>query len=211
MHGDQVDAERLVGQRLRCRRSRSPSRSGVIEPQAITPKPPALEMAATRWRSRHPGHGAAHDRRSVQPRNSRAAAPQPVEMRARGALARDCHYCGVEAVGGVQARTASSVYSAAISTLTLISEVEITWMLMPFSASVWNIVLGDAGVAAHADADDRDLGDVGIGLQRREAELALALARAPSTARARSALADGEGQVGGVAVGRRRSARSCRR
>ena len=27
------------------------SSAGVIEPQAITPKPPALEMAATRWRS----------------------------------------------------------------------------------------------------------------------------------------------------------------
>ena len=27
------------------------SMSGSIEPQAITPKPPALEIAATRWRS----------------------------------------------------------------------------------------------------------------------------------------------------------------
>ena len=39
------------------------------------------------------------------------------------------------------ARTASSVYSAATSTLTLISLVEMTWMLMPRSASVLNMVL----------------------------------------------------------------------
>ena len=40
-----------------------------------------------------------------------------------------------------RARTASSVYSALISTLTLISLVEITWMLMDFSARARNIVL----------------------------------------------------------------------
>jgi hypothetical protein len=39
------------GQRLRRRRSRVSSRSGVIAPQAITPKPPALLMAETRLRS----------------------------------------------------------------------------------------------------------------------------------------------------------------
>ena len=43
----------------------------------------------------------------------------------------------------------------------LISEVAmIAWMLMPFSASALNILRGNAGMAAHADADDRDLGDV---------------------------------------------------
>ena len=31
-------------------------------------------------------------------------------------------------------------------------------------------ILGDAGMAAHADADDRHLDDIGIGLQRVEAE-----------------------------------------
>src|SRR3546814_7868585 len=38
-------------------------------------------------------------------------------------------------------RTASSVSSSSISTLTLISLVEIAWMLMPLSASARNIVL----------------------------------------------------------------------
>ena len=68
------------------------------------------------------------------------------------------------------ARSASSVYSAAISTLTLISEVEITWMLMPLLGQGLEHLLRDAGMAAHADADDRNLDDVGIGLQRLEAE-----------------------------------------
>ena len=82
MHGDQVDAERLVGQRLRGRRSRPPAASGVIEPQAITPKPPALEIAATRWRSTDPAHGAAHDG-ELAAEERRAARPQPVEPAAR--------------------------------------------------------------------------------------------------------------------------------
>src|SRR3546814_16854455 len=38
-------------------------------------------------------------------------------------------------------RTASSVSSSSISTLTLISLVEIAWMLMPMSASARNLVL----------------------------------------------------------------------
>lgn len=43
------------------------------------------------------------------------------------------------------ARTASSVYSDRISTLTFISEVDITSMLMPFSPSVLNIVVATPG------------------------------------------------------------------
>ncbi len=77
----------------------------------------------------------------------------------------------------------------------MISEVEITWMLMPFSASVWNICLRDAGMAAHADADDRNLDDVGIGLQSREAETGAALLEHLDGA-VEIGLGDGEGQVG---------------
>ncbi len=47
VHGDQVDAERLVVSAWVAAISASSS-AGPIEPQAITPKPPALEMAATR-------------------------------------------------------------------------------------------------------------------------------------------------------------------
>ena len=48
---DQIDAERPRRSAPRSRRSRRPSRSGDIAPEAITPKPPALEIAATRLRS----------------------------------------------------------------------------------------------------------------------------------------------------------------
>jgi hypothetical protein len=50
VHGDQVDAERLVGALLGLG-DLGVEQLGVIAPQAITPKPPALEMAETRWRS----------------------------------------------------------------------------------------------------------------------------------------------------------------
>ena len=51
VQGDQVDAERPSGQRRRSRRSRVESSSGDIDPEAMTPNPPAFEMAATRLRS----------------------------------------------------------------------------------------------------------------------------------------------------------------
>src|SRR6185437_7098531 len=60
---------------------------------------------------------------------------------------------------------------------------------------------GDAGVAAHADADDRDLGDVGRPVQALVADLAARLfqrhARALVVGRGHR-----EGEVGGGAVGR---------
>ena len=59
------------------------SRSGVIEPQAITPNPPALEMADDQVPLAHPAHGAAQDgNRAAEERG--AARPQPVE---RGPIA----------------------------------------------------------------------------------------------------------------------------
>jgi hypothetical protein len=53
---------------------------------------------------------------------------------------------------------------ASISTEILISDVVIARMLMPLLGQRLEGVGGDAGMAAHADADDRDLGDVGRAL-----------------------------------------------
>ena len=50
VHGDEVDAERPVGARLGLG-DLGVEQLGLIAPQAITPKPPALEMAETRLRS----------------------------------------------------------------------------------------------------------------------------------------------------------------
>ena len=51
------------------------SKSGVIAPHAITPKPPALEIAATRWRSDTqdiaPPRIATSDPRKAAPRAMR--------------------------------------------------------------------------------------------------------------------------------------------
>ena len=63
-----------------------------------------------------------------------------------------------------------------------------TWMLMPFSASDAEHRLRDAGVAAHADADHRDLHNVRVGLQFGVAELGAVLLAAASSARSRSPL-----------------------
>ena len=69
---------------------------------------------------------------------------------------------------------------------------------------------GDAGVAAHADADDRDLGDVGRALHRLVAD------RAPRLLQhlPRALVVGGrhrEGHVGLACRPRKRSGRSCRR
>ena len=58
---------------------------------------------------------------------------------------------------------------------------------MPFSASALNMLRGDAGMAAHADADDRNLGDVGRALlTSKPTDVPLAASRT-SSARAQSA------------------------
>ena len=58
------------------------------------------------------------------------------------------------------ARTASSVYFAATRQETLISLVEIAWMLMSFGGEQAEHLRRDARVRAHAEADDRHLDDV---------------------------------------------------
>ena len=96
-------------------------------------------------------------------------------------------------------RTASSAASASISTENLISEVVIARMLMLALGQRLEHLGGDAGMAAHADADDRDLGDVVGAVQPIEADrgprLLEHLAGALEIGRRH-----GEGDVGGQAV-----------
>ena len=74
-------------------------------------------------------------------------------------------------------------------------------MLMARSASAAERLGGDAGMAAHADADHRNLGDVGGAVEPGIADRLLRLGDGVERAlvvRGRH----GEGQVGGLAVGR---------
>ena len=91
-----------------------------------------------------------------------------------------------------------STRSAAITQEILIGEVEIISMLMPSLAERREDLGGDAGVAAHAGADDRDLAD----LARRSSDLAeptpSAVERVARASR-RSSRGDGEREVGAAA------------
>ena len=86
-----------------------------------------------------------------------------------------------------------------MSTLTLISDVEITSMLMPFSARVRNIVWATPGCVAHADADDGYLGHARI-----MRHVAIANRRGCLLDRVKRAMevaaADGESEIGSFAV-----------
>ena len=57
----------------------------------------------------------------------------------------------------------------------MISEVVMARMLMPLFGERLEGGGGDAGVAAHADADDRDLRHAGLALQHVEADRVLDL------------------------------------
>ena len=70
----------------------------------------------------------------------------------------------------------------------MISEVVIARMLMPRAASAWKAVGRDAGMAAHADADDRDLGDVGRALDRLIADRCSRASSSTFCARSKSAI-----------------------
>ena len=89
----------------------------------------------------------------------------------------------------MQARTASSVYSSAISTLILISEVEITWMLMPFSARVLNMRWATPAWLRMPTPMTETLATFGSGCSAAIAELGVALVQHLACARSRSALA----------------------
>src|SRR5262245_49278001 len=77
------------------------SSSGDIAPEAITPKPPPFEMAATRWRSETQVM-APPMIASSQPRKSRPRCHKR-SSRARGARGLIPGSGRVEAIGGVQA------------------------------------------------------------------------------------------------------------
>ena len=71
-------------------------------------------------------------------------------------------------------RTASSVKAASISSENLISEVVMARMLIAAFGQRPEGLRGDAGMAAHADADHRNLGDVGRAVEPLVADRRLA-------------------------------------
>src|SRR5438552_8564492 len=158
VHRDQVDPERALGQRGGGRYLRA-QQVGRHRARGDDAKPAGIGNRRDQVALRHPGHRPAHNG-EIGAEKGAAALPQPVELGAPAVVLGARRSCGVRPnlrpLGGRQslahpgssspyavcnARSASSVYSAAIRTLTLISEVEITWMLMPLSARVWNICL----------------------------------------------------------------------
>src|SRR6266851_2148409 len=151
VHRDQIDPERTTRQR-RSGGDLLAQQIGRHRARGDHAKPAGIGNRRDQVALRHPGHRPAHDG-EIGAEKGAAALPQAVELGARRG-------CGtrpnLHPLGGGQslshpgssspyavcnARSASSVYSAAIRTLTLISEVEITWMLIPLSAKVWNISL----------------------------------------------------------------------
>src|SRR5204863_10056732 len=158
VHRDQVDAEWPSGEG-RGRSNLPAQQIGRHRAGGYDAEPAGIGDRGDQVALRHPGHRAAHDG-EIGAEKGTAARPQPVQLgtaairhRGRGACAarssfrpigrgQSLTHPGASSPYAVcNARNASSVYSAAISTLTLISEVEITWMLIPLSASVWNISL----------------------------------------------------------------------
>src|SRR5436190_15475972 len=158
MHRDQVDAERPRGER-RSSGDFAAQQIGRHRAGGDDAEPAGIGDRGDQVALRHPGHRAAHDG-EIGAEKGTAARPQPVQLGTAAIRHRSGGACaarsGFRPIGRGQslthpgasspyavcsARSASSVYSAAISTLTLISEVEITWMLIPLSASVWNICL----------------------------------------------------------------------
>src|ERR1700722_9579536 len=163
------------------------SRSGVIEPQAMTPNPPALEIAATRWRSLT--QLMAPPMIAIgQPRN---AIPR---VQSRSSAARSGS-ASIETIRRVQrAYRELGVFRGdqhADFYFTRGNDLNVD----RFVCQSAKHRIGDAGVAAHADPDDADLGDVRIlqHLGPRD----LILDRGQGHARSRQiGLADGERHVG---------------
>ena len=97
------------------------------------------------------------------------------------------------------ARSASSVYSSPISTLTLISEVEIAWMLMPLSASVANIWCAMPAWLRMPTPMTEILHHLGVGDDALEADLVVGALQHRQRPR-QIGPADREGEVGVLAV-----------
>src|SRR5271165_1353599 len=155
------------------------SRSGVIEPQAITPKPPALDMAATRWRSLTqviaPPMMAWRQPRNAVPRthsaSSRARAAASRAVSPEGVMSEGMISAGIEAIGGVQrAHRQFRVFRGnQHADLDLAGGDHLNVDRLVGQRAEHGV--GHAGVAAHADPDHADFGDVWIGQQFRVADL----------------------------------------
>ena len=94
VHGDEIDAERAVGQRARSRRSRRRADRATSTPRGDHAEAAGIGDRGDEVALRHPGHRAAHDR-ELGAEEGAAARPQPVEHGARlvagrrdGAIAR---------------------------------------------------------------------------------------------------------------------------
>ena len=171
---DQIDAERAVGSARRWRRSRRRAARGDIEPEAMTPNPPAFEIAATRLRSDTqviaPPMIASSVPRKARPRaHSRSSSAPAARRRPRSPHGRACGRSaaadpsvirGVEPVGGMQrAQRELGVFGRdqhADLDLGGRDHLDVDALV----GQRLEHLLGDAGMAAHADADDRDLDDV---------------------------------------------------
>src|ERR1700689_1862533 len=175
---------------------------GVIEPQAMTPKPPPLEMAATRLRSdtqvMAPPMMASSLPRNPRPRaHSRASQRRPGPWLA--VVMRIPLSSGVQPIGGVQRayRELRVLFGYQHAHLDLGGRDHLDVDVLGRQGR--KHLLRDAGVAAHADADDRDLDHVRIGLELGVAErLLLRLERLHRARQVR--FGDGEGQIGGLPV-----------
>ena len=190
------------------------SNSGPIAPQAITPNPPALEMAETRLRSEiqliAPPMIATSQPRNSVPRciSSLRRAWPTLAWTARGSAISPSPLMPAapptrrpsspKAVWST--RTASSSWSSAISALTLISLDETaSRLILPLGQHLEHR-RRELRIGADADADDADLGDRVVVDQLGIADLTFALLdhrHRLGEAGAR----DGEGQVARARVG----------
>src|SRR5271165_3993457 len=139
--------------------------AGVIAPQAITPNPPALEIAATRWRSltqliAPPMMAYRHPRNAVPRSQSRS--------RVRRAEARSCNSDsgmlsgGIETVGRVQrAHRELGVVGGDKHTHLDFACRDHLDVDRPIGQRAEHRV-GYAGMAAHADTNDRNLRDIRV-------------------------------------------------
>src|SRR5208282_979372 len=151
----------------------SSSSLAFIEPQAMTPKPPPLEMAATRWRSdtqvMAPPMMASSVPRKARPRaHSRSSQRRP-KPDVPAVMGCDLS-SGIQPVGGMQRaqRQLGVLLGDQHAHLDLggRDHQDVDVLLRQRRKHL----LRHAGVAAHADADDRDLDHVRIGLERGIAE-----------------------------------------
>src|ERR1051326_4005976 len=163
------------------------SRSGVIEPQAITPKPPAFEIADTRCRSLT---------QLIAPPMTAIGQPRKSVPRAQRWFnaARSCG-SGIETIGGMQRanRELGEIGGDQHADLDLAGGNHLNVDRLVRQRAEHGV--GDAGVAAHADAHHAYLGDIRVLQHVGPADLVANFHQRGMGAR-QVGLADGEGHVG---------------